>query len=250
MHTTLQEPSSQVSSNDDSTSENKRRQSSRPLDEGNESSRNDSSGVTESSSRCSCNESLMDVVQKLDDDFFSLRHLPFDEVLHVQKWLMFSCCEPLDCAYCEERPITHSTLLIICDRITQIFTCLCRRLGSITTPPIGPDPPPTESWPLQQTQEVIVAWQLFDGRTGQSGMTGPCTHDIFRETFGAVHSQEEQLLTIQVLMKAQMRNFTKLLERVGDMSPCKSSQARAGRVKNLITHLTHLESVLESIAKD
>jgi hypothetical protein len=192
----------------------------------------------------------MDVVQKLDDDFFRLRHLPFDEVLQVQKWLMFSCCQPLECAECAQPQFTHSTLLIVCDRITQIFACLCRRFHKISTGTMGIDAPPLETWPPSPAPELTVPSQLFDGTTGQPGMGGACTVDIFRERFSEEHSQEEQLLTIQVLMKSHIRNFSKLLDRVGAMPQSQQSQARTGRVRNLKTYLEHLTSVLDADVQD
>lgn len=193
----------------------------------------------------------MDVVQKLDDDFFHLRLLPFDEVLHVQKWLMFTCCQPLDCENCAEKSTIHSTLLIICDRISQIFACLCGRLNKISTGTMDlEDLPPLVSWSAQPVRHEQIASQLFDGQTGQSGKDGSCTVDIFRERFGAEHSHEEQFLTIHVLMKAQMRNFTKLLDRVSNMRQCRESLARTGRVQNLKTFVAHLDDVLDKIVSD
>lgn len=189
----------------------------------------------------------MDIVQKLDDDFFGLRQLPFDEVLQVQKWLMFSCCQPLECLDCTQQSITHSTLLIICDRITQIFACLRGRLNKISTGTMGSDPTQLGGRPAPREQDLNISSQLFDGTTGESGMSGQCTIDIFRERFGAEHSQEEQLLTIQVLMKAQMRNFSKLLDRVGAMRQCQQSQARTGRVHNLMTYLAHTSGLLNDM---
>src|SRR5688572_16706609 len=40
---------------------------------------------------CSCISDTLDVVQKLDDDYFQLRTLAFDHVLKLQKWLIFHC---------------------------------------------------------------------------------------------------------------------------------------------------------------
>lgn len=78
---------------------------------------------------CSCVEHLLDMMQKLDDDFFGLRRLALDQVLQVMKLLMFHCCQPLDCDQCSQLPIINTNLLIVCDRVTELFSCLSKRLS-------------------------------------------------------------------------------------------------------------------------
>ncbi|KAL2159567.1 hypothetical protein VTH06DRAFT_2136 [Thermothelomyces fergusii] len=77
---------------------------------------------------CSCLSDLVRVVQQLDDDEFRITTLSLDQVLHLQKWLIFQCCKPLDCADCLDPPAVHTVRLIVCDRLTEMFECIHSRI--------------------------------------------------------------------------------------------------------------------------
>ncbi|SPQ26874.1 811fdbe2-c826-4dfc-afe8-ad64afe023b6 [Thermothielavioides terrestris] len=87
-----------------------------------------------SSASCSCLGDLVRVVQQLDDDEFRLKTMSLDQVLQLQKWLVFQCCRPLDCPDCLDLPTVHTVQLIICERLTEMFECIhlrIKRTGAI-----------------------------------------------------------------------------------------------------------------------
>jgi hypothetical protein len=229
---------------------------------------------------------MLDNVQKLDDDYFRLSTLTFDQVLKVGKYLIFHCLKPMDCASCADESAAHTVILIICDRVAQMMACLAARLDRIadlmsvclgTTMERGPHhhtyhhgeqqsqggvnsaasshpridqypelafspaqpplatPPPPASLPActGQTQNMNTLVSLFDGATGNPGMSGDCNKEMFSPDFSAQYSNEELLHMIRELARLQTKNMDKLLVRVLDMPQAQRSQARIGRIRVL-----------------
>jgi hypothetical protein len=196
---------------------------------------------------CSCLEDMLEIVQKLDDDEFKLRTLGFDEVLKLQKFMIFHCCKPLDCANCMDLPSTSTVILIICERITEMFRCLSRRIkrqlpdgGELDAPNNKSDEPGfLFHHPLSNGQALDEASpiRLFDGLSSEASIRVPCNPDMFSPEFKAQYSYEEQLHMIRVLAKIQVRNANQLLLRISEMHQSQRSQARFGKILDLINRL-------------
>ncbi|KAH8688373.1 hypothetical protein BGZ61DRAFT_421539 [Ilyonectria robusta] len=199
---------------------------------------------------CSCLGDALDIVQKLDDDAFQLRTLAFDHVLKLQKWLIFHCCKPLDCDKCADLLQTYTIILIICDRVAEMFKCLSRRIKLPLSNPTEVDDPrsietpdmttpsssgilPRDKAPLQDESTA----QLFDSFSGDAGLTTPCNPEMFSPEFRAQYSYDEQLHMIRVLAKIQVRNFNQLLVRISELQQTQQSQARFGKIMSLIKRL-------------
>lgn len=219
---------------------------------------------------------MLDIVQKLDDDYFRLSTLTFDQCLKVGKYLIFHCVKPMDCASCADESAAHTVVLIICDRVAQMMACLGGRLERTLSkmmtcsderlvrrdpvaqekegdgsqggnsasrrrdqyPELGlalaqhPPPSPTmEFRPKGYKVNCLVS--LFDGATGQPGMSHECNTNMFSPDFQAQYSNEELLHMIRELARIQAKNMDKLLARVGDMPQAQRSQARMGRIRVL-----------------
>lgn len=191
---------------------------------------------------CSCIDNTLDIIQRLDDDEFCLRSLAFDQVLKLQKWLVFQCLRPLQCHRCGNNARAQSAILVICERIIEMFRCLSNRLrrllsglnmsvqqdgmeafGTLQLPEpfTGAHAGPLDGGP-------VVPGQLFDGETGQSGVLSTCTLHLFSTEFRAQYSSDEQCQMIHVLAKMQIENCARLLKRLGSM--CESHGARSGKI--------------------
>ncbi|KAH6877089.1 hypothetical protein B0T10DRAFT_193637 [Thelonectria olida] len=196
---------------------------------------------------CSCLEDMLEIVQKLDDDEFKLKSLGFDEVLKLQKFMIFHCCKPLDCTNCMNLPSSSTVILIICERITEMFRCLSRRIKRQLPDRGGPnalndkfeEPGFTFHHPLSNGQALDEAEpiRLFDGFSSEPSIRTPCNPDMFSPEFKAQYSYEEQLHMIRVLAKIQVRNANQLLLRIGEMHQSQRSQARFGKILDLVNRL-------------
>lgn len=199
---------------------------------------------------CSCLGDTLDIVQKLDDDAFQLRTLAFDHVLKLQKWLIFHCCKPLDCDKCADLLQTYTIILIICDRVAEMFKCLSRRIKLPLSNPTAVDDPTSIETPDMTTPSSSVTLprdnpplqdestaQLFDSFSGDAGITTPCNPEMFSPEFRAQYSYDEQLHMIRVLTKIQVRNFNQLLVRISELQQTQQSQARFGKIMSLIKRL-------------
>ncbi|KAF7554616.1 hypothetical protein G7Z17_g2766 [Cylindrodendrum hubeiense] len=211
---------------------------------------------------CCCLVDTLDIVQKLDDDAFQLRTLAFDHVLKLQKWLIFHCCKPLDCDKCSTLLQTYTVILIICDRVAEMFKCLSRRIkqpspnspegddhGQIGTPDMTT---PSSSATFQRSEPLsgdASSAQLFDSLSGDAGIRTPCNPEMFSPEFRAQYSYDEQLHMIRVLAKIQVRNFNQLLVRISETQQTQQSQARFGKIMSLIRRLQDAGASMEESFK-
>ena len=163
--------------------------------------------------------------------------------------------------------MTQTTVLILCERIINVFQCLSKRLHRLWTnlskysieegldvfevlqlPEIragtSPSPPP-------EMKDHLGEWQIYDGETGQSGVIMECTLHLFSSEFRAEYSSDEQCGMIQVLAKKQIENAGRLLKRLRMLSA--SSPARTGKLMTLEDRLGRAkrttEESLESISQ-
>jgi hypothetical protein len=211
---------------------------------------------------CSCLSDLVRVVQQLDDDEFHITTLSLDLVLQLQKWLIFQCCKSLDCPNCLDLSSTHTVRLIICDRLTEMFECIHARIkragatltsqsdGSSTaqsassqSPDSHPPPshPPPDTVPPHTPVGMVgtrpLPAQLFCGSSGRPANATACSPLIFSGDFRNQYSDEEQVHMMFPLVRLQIRNFQKLLERLEQTSPGVASQARQSKVKSMLARL-------------
>lgn len=202
----------------------------------------------DSSPACSCINDAVRVIQQLDDDEFNITTLSLDQVLQLQKWIIAQCCSPMECPRCVCLPAVHSVLLIICDRLTEMFECIHKRikranaalseLGSLQSAPLPP-----------QTDELGSAAdaraQLFCNSTGRAAGSASCNLELFSPEFRAQYSNEEQVHMIRILLKLQIRNFRQLLSRVDNANQVAGSQARRSKVGAMVSRLGKASSDIE-----
>jgi hypothetical protein len=209
-------------------------------------------------------DNILSIVQKLDDDEFHLRSLSVDQVLKLQKWMVFQCLAPLQCQRCGHDPRTQCTILVICERMVEMFQCLSTRLTRLqqgfdiyvqrngigafeilqlpeflsdSSTPL--DAPP----PGDHDQAHDITARLYDGVTGEAGVSVVCTIHLFSEDFRAQYSGDEQCRMIGVLLRMQIDNCARLLQRLGSLSA--SQPARSGKIRAMERRLRDLEKTTE-----
>ncbi|KAL2172744.1 hypothetical protein VTG60DRAFT_2563 [Thermothelomyces hinnuleus] len=221
-----------------------------------------------SSPPCSCLSDLVRVVQQLDDDEFRITTLSLDQVLHLQKWLIFQCCKPLDCPKCLDLPTIHTVRLIVCDRLTEMFECIhsrIKRAGAILASQQGsdsgshsiltsslpsssasssssssdslrsvPQPPP---WSAAVGSGPLPA-QLFCRSSGRAANTVACNPLMFSDDFRSRYSDEEQVHMIRALLRLQTRDFRKLLMRLERACEGPPNQARRSKIESMVARLS------------
>ncbi|KAK3390655.1 hypothetical protein B0H63DRAFT_519863 [Podospora didyma] len=207
---------------------------------------------------CSCLEDLMRIIQQFADDRFHLTSLSLDQVLQIKKWVVFQCCAPLDCSRCICPNSVHTMLLIICDRLTEMFECIHKRIkrstSAMTGLPLGdlsiqPATTPSTDSLARSPVPVLTSTPFFssadDGlppRPPQifcANSKGPaylasCSSRLFSDEFRSQYSDEEQVHIIRVLLKLQVRNFRQLLVRVERSTQTQESLARKYTVESMM----------------
>ncbi|KAK4122146.1 hypothetical protein N657DRAFT_492248 [Parathielavia appendiculata] len=212
-----------------------------------------------SSPSCSCLSDLVRVVQQLDDDEFHITTLSLDQVLQLQKWLIFQCCKPLDCPKCLDPSVIDSVRLIVCDRLTEMFECIHRRIrragailagqntdsnGTHLASSLSPESQSVpshhslDSAPSSAAGPGPASAQLFCQTSGLKASAASCNPMMFSDDFCRQYSDEEQVHMIRALLKLQIRNFHKLLLRVERTSSVVGSQARRSKVKSMMMRLS------------
>ncbi|KAL0937072.1 uncharacterized protein CTRU02_206803 [Colletotrichum truncatum] len=212
-------------------------------------------GSSNGSGACSCTNNLLKIVQQFDDDDFGLTSLSLDEVMKLQKWILFQCCQPLDCPSCQALPAVHTVLLIICDRMTEIFECIEKRIRRTNSQPHRTKGPNETNYMTDGINFTSVevrqsSGNLFDASTGNVAGQMDCNPHLFSLEFQRGYSDEEQVHMIRVLLKLQIRNFRSLLVRVHDASQASSREARKSKVKSLTTRLSTAEIGIENSLRD
>ncbi|KAH8678356.1 hypothetical protein BX600DRAFT_451963 [Xylariales sp. PMI_506] len=209
---------------------------------------------------CDCINNMLSIVQRLDDDEFHLTTLPLDQVFHLKKWLIFQCCKPLDCTSCSTMLAGQSIVLVVCERLSEMFECISKRIRRaasvmITSEPSGRDHASTDSPPGFTTAHDDdddadplhrSAGHLFDGTTGGPSKDSICNPMMFSGQVYEQYSEEEQIHLIQVLLKFQIRSFRQLLGRVGDPSVYSNSVARSAKIAAMISRLDSASAAIDA----
>ncbi|KAK3356402.1 hypothetical protein B0T25DRAFT_536689 [Lasiosphaeria hispida] len=212
------------------------------------------------SCQCTCLHDTVRVVQQLDDDEFHITTLPLDQVLQLLKWLIFQCCKPLSCPGCVGLSAVHTVLLIVCDRLTEMFECIHKRIrranasladqsssdgdqtpGGASSGDSARASNPTAAGGVGDA----MAAQLFCSASGQAQAKTSCNPMMFSDTFRSQYSDEEQVHMIRVLLKLQIRNFRQLLLRVESTCQLQGSQARKSKVKSFILRLAKAAAAID-----
>lgn len=186
-------------------------------------SRDDSTSWN-SSLGCPCIHSTVRVVQQLDDDDFRITALSLDQVVQLQKWIISQCGKPLDCPNCRFLPTVHTVLVIICDRLSEMFECISKRIKRANQRLSGQ----ASSEESTESAEPCAA---------DSSRNANCNPDLFSSEFQNTYSDEEQVHMIRVLLKLQLRNFRALLVRLDGVIQIAGSEARRSKVKSVMLRL-------------
>lgn len=193
-----------------------------------------SSGTADS---CSCTKNVVRVLNNIEEDHFRLLSLSLDQVVQLQKWLMFQCCTALDCPRCHADEAVHTIIHLICNRVLQIFECAARRTVKIARsagrlPDSG-----------QSDMDDFQPSGLHSSVSGEDMDTGLCTGGICLDETGMVYSVEEQMCMVSALMKLQIRSFHGLLDWVAGLSL--NSVAKKARIAALKQRLIKAADCIE-----
>ncbi|KAL1962643.1 hypothetical protein VTN77DRAFT_9357 [Rasamsonia byssochlamydoides] len=180
---------------------------------------------------CPCIHSTVRVVQQLDDDDFRITSLSLDQVVQLQKWIISQCCKPLDCPNCKFLPTVHTVLVIVCDRLSEMFECISKRIKKANERLSG------QSDQTSESTESTVSDYSTSSSTGCAGSNANCNPGLFSSEFQNTYTDEEQVHMIRVLLKLQLRNFRALLVRLDSVIQIAGSEARRARIKSLMLRL-------------
>lgn len=220
---------------------------------------------SDSYSTCSCMHDAMRVVQQLDDDDFRITTLTLDQVLQLQKRFMSQCSSTLDCPNCISTSSVHTVLIIICDRLTEMFECIHRRMQKlsqrVSTRPTSSRSSKSSSIPLSGGTAVITeqslaiveeqSAQLFCSTYGGRAGSADCNPGLFLPEMQAMYSDQEQVHLIKVLIGLHIDNFQELLDRVYRTSQIGASQARCSKINSMMRRLSkakyNVDSALQAV---
>lgn len=197
---------------------------------------------------CSCMHNAVRVVQQLDDDDFHITKLSLGQVLQLQKWIIAQCYKPLDCVTCKFLPTVHTVLVIICDRLTEMFECIHKRIQKANRRISGLTDWSDESTSASSdslSSNERVGELYCTSSHGEAGKAN-CNPELFSTDFLATYTTEEQVHIIRVLLKLQVRNYRALLMRVGNASQITGSEARQAKIKSMIIRLGRAASNIDS----
>ncbi|KAK2759173.1 hypothetical protein FQN54_003273 [Arachnomyces sp. PD_36] len=195
-------------------------------------SSNDGRSIESSSNTgCPCIHGAVRVVQQLDDDDFQLTKLTLDQVVQLQKWILSQCCKPLDCPNCRHLLTVHTVLVIICNRLSEMFECISIRIKRASQRLSGQSDPSSKSTASPDSDESEV---YSTTTSGLPGTNAGCNPGLFSSEFQSRYSDEEQIHMIRVLLNLQLRNFRALLVRLDDQIQVAS---RRSKVKPVMLRL-------------
>ncbi|KAK7742001.1 hypothetical protein SLS53_004585 [Cytospora paraplurivora] len=202
-----------------------------------------------SPSTCSCMQDTVRVVQQLEDDDFRITTLTLDKVVQLQKRLVSQCLSALDCRSCRSPGDVQTVLLIICDRLAEMFECIHRRLQKLGQRIAARSPasfalptPPGEEQPGTATS----SGQLFCGTSGGYASNAECNPGLFLPEMQAMYSEQEQVHLIKALLRLQMDNFQELLDRVSSASQASVSQARRLKIRSQMARLSKARADIDN----
>ncbi|KAK0630432.1 hypothetical protein B0T17DRAFT_490225 [Bombardia bombarda] len=204
--------------------------------------------------QCTCTDNLVRIVQQIDDDEFRMTTLSLDHVIQLKKWLIFQCCKPLNCPQCVDAAPVHTVLLIICDRLTQIFECIHKRIERARGILAGHISDLSDHSMPSPSSHIPSPAQLFCSLSGGEANIASCNPKMFSDEFRAQYSDEEQVHMIRVLLGLQLRNLGQLFGRLENASQPHANLARQSRIESLKTRLakasTDIDRTLQGVLQD
>ncbi|KAK7932503.1 hypothetical protein PG985_003215 [Apiospora marii] len=180
--------------------------------------------------QCSCLNDRLRVIQQLDDDHFRITTLSLDQVLQLQKWLMSQCDKSLQCSSCHLLPSVHSVLVIICDRLTEMFECIHKRIKRLHQHIADKEA-------AGEVDDASYPAQLFCGSTGEIAGMATCNPALFKPAFRESYSPMEQIHMMKALLNMQVKSFEELLVRLRSPLQALGSQARLSKMSSLFSRM-------------
>lgn len=197
-------------------------------------------------SKCDCMNNTLRVVQQLDDDEFRITTLTLGQVLQLQKWIISQCYKPIDCVNCKYRSTVHTVLVIVCDRLAEMFECIHKRIYRANQRMTGfgdsgdsNDPSDASDLSTNADSDATMdsGGQLYCVSSGGPAGKARCDPGLFSSQIHVLYSNEEQVHMIQVLLKLQIRNFKTLLVQIQQASKLTGSLARQSKIDSMSTRL-------------
>ncbi|KAK6079476.1 hypothetical protein SCUP234_05645 [Seiridium cupressi] len=187
---------------------------------------------------CSCTQDLIQIIQQLDDDHFRITTLTLGEVVQLRKRLIAQCDKSIRCLACNETGTIHSLVIIICDRLTEMFECTHKRVRRVHHIITQNDKDKSSLETMDSVDlEDELRGQLFCSATGQMAGRAPCNLKLFQSGPQNSFSNEEQLHMIEALLKLQTASFQNLLINLENSGQAVGNTARQSKVNSLITRL-------------
>ncbi|KAK8126553.1 uncharacterized protein PG998_002312 [Apiospora kogelbergensis] len=200
--------------------------------------------------QCACLNDQLRAIQQLDDDHFRITTLSLDQVLQLQKMLMAQCNNSLRCSSCQPLPTVHSVLVIICDRLTEMFECIHKRLKRLHQH-LADNEHATVQEQGESEGHADYPAQLFCGSTGEIAGMATCNTALFKPAFQDSYSHMEQIHMMKGLLSMQVKGFQDLLVRVRSPIQAWGSQARLSKVASLLSRMeragANIDDVLQTI---
>lgn len=192
-------------------------------------------------------EGTVRVVQQLDDDEFHITTLTLDQVLRLQKTIITHCTSAIGCADCKSPSDVQAMLVIICDRLAEMFECIHRRMDKVKRRLASGLPIAMRHLVVPtRNEQPIRDGQLFCNTTGGLANKADCNPGLFLPGLEALYSEQEQVHLIEVLLRLQMENFETLLHRIIQTRQATVSQARRSKLHNILDRLSKARADIEA----
>ncbi|KAL7907495.1 hypothetical protein GGI35DRAFT_456400 [Trichoderma velutinum] len=200
---------------------------------------------------CLCIENSATVLQRLEDDEFKITELSIEGVVQLQKWVMFQCCAALDCPICYLLPRVQTLIVVICDRLTEMFECLCKRLHNSTAGLTWLESLKGQHFSTASTVTDISSTkrhaQLYCSSSRGPAELASCNSAIFSNLRGDSYIAQEQLHMMRGLLNLQIEHCRSLLKRVYGVSQDAKSEARQAKVEMMIARLDTADTQINYI---
>jgi hypothetical protein len=219
-----------------------------------------------SSQPCQCAENTIRIVQQLESDEFHLTTLPMDEVIQLKRWLVTECRTAIQCSACNSLATARTMVLIICDRLSEMFECIHRRIQRVNqrisneamaalpsggfyaalTPDSTDDGTNTSSPPQQQERRQNSTPQLFCSITEGASGKAPCNPMLFQAHLHSTYSDEQQIHMISALLRLQVDDMKDLLDRLQGAAQISANPANVAKVKSFQVRVAQAADDIEA----
>jgi hypothetical protein len=202
---------------------------------------------------CSCVENTVRIVQQLENDEFRLITMPMDGVMQLVRWVVSECRAAVQCRNCTALPTARTMVVIICDRVAEMFQCLHRRIRRVNerlSAQAMADMPLAGFWSALAPKDPnaddttrppspdSAAPQLFCSITEADAGKAMCNPLLFADHVHGTYSDEEQVHMISSLLRLQMNNVNDLLNKLAGVALAAGSHAHAAKVKSMQARMT------------